>query len=290
MLAASVGVALLSAVAPVALAKGHKKHELAWTAQAGGRIAPLGLEVSGTAGYRRRLVNKDSLLFKDSHVALLGIASLTPTYFFTGATLRIEPLAILSLWANYQVGGFFGTLKSVQSFESSLSNLSKKKQYERITSPVKQPVFAQRLTFSGRLQAKYKRFAARYTASARRHFMSLPMSDTAWHNANLDLIAPARGWTLHQDADLLYELRSGVFLAARYSQTAAYHEDREHPIMIRRLGPAAVWRRPSSKGSRVRASTWFLLVQWSLTHPYRDGEILPVALPMMLLGWSIEGR
>lgn len=287
-LLAFLAVPLLCA-APRAWAQDQAKHQFLWSVQAGGRVAPQGLQARGLAGYRLRLFNRDGQLFKDSHLALLASTVVTPTYAFAGARLRVEPLAVLRLWADYQVGGYFGTLNSVQSFETSLSELSPKEQHARMQEPVKQRAFAQRLTVAGRLQAKYRRFAVRHTAQARWFHLYLPKEDKAWFSINLDIIAPARGWTLFQDSDLLFEIKQGLFVAARFSQTHAFHQDRARPIVLRRLGPAVVWRRPGREGSRIKKRTWFAMLQWNLTHPYRNGKIQSVAMPMILLGWGIDG-
>lgn len=246
----------------------------------------MGLLVAGTYGLRYRLFNKDSLLFKNSHVALLGRADLTPTYGFLGARLQFEPLAILRLWVDYQIGGFFGTLNNVQLFEEKFLERSPKSQYKRLQEPASQAVLAQRLTLSALLQAKYKWVAARYIVSGRRHFMHVEAEQMVWFNANLDLLSPTRGWTVNQDADLLFEVAKGRFLAARYTQTAGYFSGDHEPSMLRRLGPAGVWVRKSQH----RTNTFLLMLQWNLSHTFRNGDIQSVAMPMILAGWVWQGN
>lgn len=269
-----------------AQAKATPPRSLDWSVQAGGRVAPLGLLVAGTYGMRWRLLKRDDLLFKNSHIALLGRADLTPTYAFLGARLQFEPLAILRLWVDYQIGGFFGTLNNVQVFEEDFLERSPKSQFKRLQEPTSQSVFAQRITASALLQAKYKWIAARYILSARRHFMHVEPDDMVWFNANLDLLAPTRGWTVNQDADLLFEVSKGRFLAARYTQTAGYFSEDHEPSMVRRLGPAGVWVRKTQD----RCHTFLLMLQWNLSHAFRNGDIQSAAMPMILAGWVLQGN
>lgn len=273
-------------LASQAKAKGAPPRSLDWSIQAGGRVAPLGLLVAGTYGLRYRLFNKDGLLFNNSHIALLGRADLTPTYAFAGARLQFEPLAILRLWVDYQIGGFFGTLSNVQLFEESFLEKSPRKQFEALQEPASQAVLAQRVTLSALLQAKYKWLAARYIVSGRRHFMHVEPDQMVWFNANLDLLAPTRGWTVNQDADLLFEVAKSRFLAVRYTQTAGYFSGEHKASMIRRIGPAGVWVRKS----QMRSNTFLLMLQWNLSHAFRNGDIQSVAMPMILAGWVFQGN
>lgn len=273
-------------LATPAWAKAAPPRQRVWSLQAGGRIAPLGLLVGGTYGVRWRLLNKEGLLFKDSHVALLGRADLTPTYAFLGARLQFEPLAVLRLWADYEIGGFFGTLNSVQAFDEDFLEKSASSQFKALLKPASRAILAQRVTLSARLQAKYKWIAARYIVTGRRHFMHMDADQIVWFNANLDLLAPTRGWTLNQNADLLFEVAKGRFLAARYTQTAGYVSSEHESSMLRRLGPAAVWVRKTQD----RTHTFLLMLQWNLQHPYRNGDIQSKAMPMILAGWIFQGR
>lgn len=249
----------------------------------------MGLLTNAAIGYKRKLFNRDGILFEDSHFALQGTLAASPTFSFVGARVVFQPLAILRLWAGYEVGGHFGVINSLRAFDRSELKLPAKAQFERIEQTPKRSTMQHRMTLSGRLQAKYKRFAARYEASGQRYQLFDPQGKVAWFNATLDIVVPTRGWSLNQDADLLFELKPGLFLATRYSQTTAYHDDLARPIAIRRLGPAIVWRRPA-RHARVDANTWFAMVQWHLTHPFRNGEVKSAAIPMVLLGWAIQGR
>lgn len=281
--------AILSAtflLAGQAKAKVAPPRQVLWSAAVGARVAPLGLLAAGTYGLRWRLFNKDSLLFKNSHVAFLGRVDLTPTYAFLGARLQFEPLAILRFWVDYQLGGFFGTLNNVQVFEEDFLERSAKSQFKRLQEPASRPTLAQRITLSARLQAKYKWLAARYVVSARRHFMGVDPDDTVWMNVNLDILAPTRGWTLQQDTDLLFEVAKDRFLAARYTQTAGYFRGEHDPFIVRRLGPAGVWVRKTRKRSQL----FLLMLQWNLSHPYRNGDIQSAAMPMLLAGWVLKGN
>lgn len=273
-------------LASQAKAKAAPPRSQDWSVQAGGRVAPLGLLIAGTYGVRWRLFNKDSLLLKNSHIALLGRADLTPTYCFLGARLQFEPLAILRLWVDYQFGGFFGNLGNVALFDEDFLSRSEKSQFKKLQEPEPQAVLAQRVTLSARLQAKYKRIAARYMVAGRRHFMRVYPDEMVWFNANLDLLTPTRGWTLNQDADLLFEVDKGRFLAVRYTQTAGYFSGEHKPSMLRRLGPAGVWVRKTQRHTQ----TFLLMLQWNIRHPYRNGDIQSVAMPMILAGWVLKSN
>lgn len=149
--------------------------------------------------------------------------------------------------------------------------------------------WAHRITLTGRLQAKYKRFAARYTLEARRHMVSVPEQNKSWMNYNLEVISPAQGWTTLHKTDVLFDLTKTIMLAARYTHIAAYHDDRKRPIVIRRLGPAFIWQRKSKHYPRIKNHTWFALLQWPITHPFRNSQGISPAIPTMTLGYATGG-
>lgn len=266
------------------------KNQLLWSARAVLRAEPMGLLLNAAIGYKRKLFNRDGLLFRDSHFALQGTLAASPTFSFVGARVVFEPLAVLRLWAGYEVGGHFGVINSLRGLNRSELKLPAQAQFDFIDNAPKRSTMQHRMTLAGRLQAKYKRFAARYEAAGQRYQLFDPQGKVAWFNATLDILVPTRGWSLRQDADLLFELKPNLFLATRYTQITAYHEDLNRPIAIRRLGPAVVWRRPAKKSARVDANTWFAMVQWHLSHPFRNGKVKSPAVPMVLLGWAIQGR
>lgn len=264
-------------------------HSWRWYLEGGSRLAPLGLIARPNTGYYRRLFKSDSILFKDSHIAMLGLATLSPAYAFGGLRLQIEPIALFRFSVDYQAGGYFGVLNNTRSFPTSLPSMGSRELIETLDQAPTTATWAHRITLTGRLQAQYKRLAARYTLEARRHMIALPDRDKSWMNYNLEILSPARGWTMKHDTDLLLDLSKGVMLATRYTHIAAYHEDREGPIVIRRLGPAFIWQRKSKHEPRIKSHTWFALVQWPLTHPFRNGQGMNPAIPTMTLGYATGG-
>jgi hypothetical protein len=78
---------------------------------------PLGLQNTLERAWRRRLFASASPLLADAHVSF-GIADrLTPAYNRVGVWAELAPLSILELRAGIEPVAYFGTFKSLLSFE-----------------------------------------------------------------------------------------------------------------------------------------------------------------------------
>lgn len=73
------------------------------------RIIPLGLSLTSHAGYRHKLFNSDSVLFKDAYVEA-GLRSIvSPAMAFTGGYVKAAPIALLDLKLSATYNYYLGT-------------------------------------------------------------------------------------------------------------------------------------------------------------------------------------
>jgi hypothetical protein len=87
-------------------------------ASLGGSLNPLGLQNTGEASWSRPLSRSRRALLAGSHLAFGFSHRVTPAYARAGAWVELAPLSVLELRAGAEPVGYFGTFRSLQSFES----------------------------------------------------------------------------------------------------------------------------------------------------------------------------
>lgn len=94
------------------------------------RIIPLGLSLSSHAGYRQKLFNSQSVLFKDAYVEAGVRSIISPAMAWTGGYVQASPIALLDLKLSATYNYYYGTFgmlyvsKDQQDPEWSLDDIS----------------------------------------------------------------------------------------------------------------------------------------------------------------------
>src|SRR6478736_4490493 len=73
------------------------------------RLNPVGLFVTGSALYRKRLYEHSSPVLRDNYVGVGPVLFMSPSLGRGGLGVEVQPLSILQLSASFEGLGFFGT-------------------------------------------------------------------------------------------------------------------------------------------------------------------------------------
>lgn len=274
------------------------RHRLVYSNLLAGRYNPLGLVEKFNIGYRLKLWDRPGVLFKDTYLALLASGTLSPAFGLAGARLEVKPLAVLSLWAEYQYFGTFGTFGILQSFpspsaEHSDTRLDQNDELDRDYS-----AGGHELTLGGRAQAKLWKIAVRDTLNIFYNDIDLRDGDTVYYHQTHDALVPNKGWTLMNEADLIFLFDFGLVLGVRYTLIhALYSDDHYGPgeppsnrnTPTHRVGPLAAYTFFKDPGAAWDAPSLILMIQWWAKHRYRTGADSHGGIPLMVLALHFKG-
>jgi hypothetical protein len=278
------------------------RHRIIYSNLSALRYNPLGLVNEFTAGYRYQLVDKNSLLFNESFIALQLHTYVTPAFGRIGPKLDIQPLALLNLSATYDYTGYFGTFDLNQSFQSPTDDWSDSELQRRGDSddPALRnyPNRGHFVTLAALLQAKVGKIAIRDNLRFYWSDYELRAGDTVSYDQTLDIAIPDDGWAMTNDLDVLYLANKQLTIGARYTLTEAFYQPRHFQPAepesrpngpTHRVGPAVLYTFFNRPHQRFNKPTLIVLVQWWAAHRFRTGQDVSAAVPYFVLGFRFEG-
>gem|GEM_PF-655389 len=261
------------------------------------RLNPLGLLEFLDVGYQHRLFASKNPLFKDNFASLGARLLLSPAFARMAAVLRVQPLSIMQFFAEYELGGHFGTFNFLQSFPTANADYSDTAIDNR--SDQGYATTGSQIAVGGKLQVKVGPIAARSTARFVRPDYDLEDGDQLFYDVTYDILMPDRGWTMNKDTDVLYVSDFGLVAGLRWTMTKAfikpshfvpYSGDTEGgPGTQHRLGPFFAYQFYDKPGAAFNKPTALLIVNWWLQHQYRTGQDVSQAFPMIILGFIFSG-
>jgi len=275
------------------------RHRLIYNHQLGLRYNPLGLSSELNIGYRYQLINKDTVLFRDSFIAAQAHTVVTPAYVGAGPRIDIQPAAVLNLSATYDYIGFFGAFGSLQSFPSANAEWHDDVISELADMDLNYGSGGHQITLSALLQGKVKNIAIRDNPKFYWYDFDLRNGDRTFYNQTIDMLVPGRGWAMTNDLDLLYLFDFGLTIGARYTVTQAFYRDEhfapgEETTNINgpthRVGPALIYSFYNRPEQRFNQPSLVLLAQWWAKHRYRTGQEVSRAIPYFVLAFTFKGN
>lgn len=285
-------------------------HRLYTESIAGIRYNPVGLQVRSTLYSRHRLMDrpKDDVLFGDTWAGIGPTFAASPAFIRGGIEARVVPIAVLRLTARWEGVGYFGSFDQLLSWSATDVPLdgagdgSVCQTDPAACGPVDYSEGAmEALSADGqayptrgwqsmgeaRVQAKAGPIAVRNTLGAYYTKIDLRDGDTVFYDLTFDILMANAGWTLVNDADLLFVGIDQWTIGVRHSAVHALHgDDSDADQWTHRAGPLVA---RAFKGSRkFRKPTVYALPQWWLKHNYRTGAESSQAIPQLIigLGWS----
>ncbi len=253
------------------------------------RVNPLGFIDVFRLGVRRRLSASDSLLLKDTS-AFAGLSVIaTPAFARVGGTVEIQPLSVLRVFGGADVGGWFGTFDQVASFadptaaydDRTLADLGAAGRTAATTGSSAWGGFT--------LLAAAGPVVARSTTQVIRYDLALPGGDVAFYDQYWDRLAPDGGTQLLQDNDLLVLAGKGRVGVRHTFSNDLVGAPGDGGLAHHRVGPLLAWQFSDRTRGPSIAPTAFVIAQWWVQHPYRTGAEQPAALPLIALGFSLQG-
>ena len=261
------------------------------------RVNPLGLFLNLTFQLRYRLYESDSLALKDNYIGIGPVAFASPAMMRGGLAVELQPLSVLQLSASYEGVRYMGGFDYLQSFPSPNSDASDDTLKALGEAGTNYSSSGTLLTLGALLQGKVGPLAVRTAPRLFFFDQQLREGDRVFYEPVLDITVPDSGWTLSNDADLLY-LTGGFSLGLRYTATHSYYGE-EHFApgetdlglnpTIHRVGPFLAYTFQDDHSRLFQAPTVALVTQWFLSHRYRTGEEVSQALPWIALAFQFRG-
>ena len=256
------------------------------------RTNPGGLQGALELAYRYRLMDSESVLFRDSFVGLALKPMITPAFARLGIAAQAQPLAILYLEAAWNLMGWYGVLGHPRTFADGNEDYSDTAITELADKGEPGATVSWELDLIAELRAKVGPVVIRNRLSMILSELTPPQAstDTLYYDPLYDLLRPRSGWSMTNDADVLvYLLDEHLIVGARYTVGHAFLPGDAGNEPNHRLGPLVAYRFFLEPGATIDAPTAILLVQWHLDHPYRTGQDVSQALPYIVAGFSLQG-
>ena len=279
---------------------GNPRHKWIYSTLIALRYNPLGATIDFKSGHRMQVIDKDSVLFRESYL-LSGLRVFTtPAYTRLGPHIEFQPLALLNLYAGYNFVGYYSTFDLMQSFPTATSDYSDTRLDERGEAGENYPTYGAIADISALLQAKVGPIAVRDNLVFYWANMRLRNGDRVWYDQFMDVAFPAKGWGLTNDADLIYLFPdSGLKLGVRHSMIHVFYDEDDflpgEPVTKRvnsphhRVGPAILYTFYDVPSQRFNKPTFVLLTQWFFQHRFRVGQDVHPAIPQITLAFTFQG-
>ncbi len=273
------------------------RHRLIARTLVAGRINPAGALLESTVGYRRQLFARDTPLFRDTYL-LLGVHGfLTPALARIGPSVEIQPAAVIQFGARYSVVGTFGTFSQALSYPSATADWAPSTIIRDARNGRSYATLGNLVTVHNVLQGRFGRVGIRSTLCAYWATLRLRQGDRVYYDQAIDMLLPARGWSLVHDFDLVYSFDFGLRLAARNTLTHAFYRQLDfYPGQAvsqpngpsARVGPAVLYTFYDRPLARFNRPTVLLLLQWWYAHRFRTGADRSAGFPLVAIGFSFD--
>jgi hypothetical protein len=286
------------------------KHSVQYSSLLAPRINPLGLEERLWIGYQYRLYNKDKTILNGSNLAIFFRPILNPAVALIGATVQVQPAAVLRLRATYSYMQWFGTFQFVQSYESPYDDYSEQRLDEQSDVGTNYVTNAHQVELEALVQAKVKSIVIRSaTFGIYNHYANLRGDDDVLYDPRYELMVPGQGWMLANDTDLLYlhEFKHGkraakkasLIAGARATTLMPFFKDEvyeegdviKNPIGPQfRVGPAVGYTWFDRPEKKFNKPTLLLMSQWNVLHRWRTGRDVITAYPTIIIAFAFSGQ
>jgi hypothetical protein len=258
---------------------------------------PTGLFTNLALLLRYRLYTSDSLALRDNYVGAGAIGMVSPAFMRGGLGVEFQPLSILQLSASYEGISYFGTFNFLQSYDTPNAVSSDRRLEELDRAGRTYATTGTLLTLAGLLQLKVGPVAVRSNLRAFQFNLRLREGDTVFYDPVLDVVTPNGGWSLSNDADLLY-VAGKLAVGLRHTVTHASYGPEHYPAgdqdlglnpTINRLGPFLSYTFHDREDRLFNAPTLVLITQWFVSHRYRTGQEVHQGIPWVALAFQFKG-
>jgi hypothetical protein len=282
------------------------KHSVQYTSLLAPRINPLGLEERLWIGYQYRLYNKDKTILNGSNLGIFFRPILNPAVALIGATVQVQPAAVLRLRATYSFVQWFGTFQFVQSYESPYDDYSEQRIDEQSEVGQNYVTNAHQVELEALIQAKVKGLVIRSaTFGIYNYYPSLRGDDDVMYDPRFELMVPGKGWMLANDTDLMWltefkgDKKASLLTGARATTLMPFFKDEvyeegdtiKNPVGPQfRLGPVVGYTFFDRPWKKFNKPTLLLIPQWNIQHRWRTGRDVITAYPTIIIAFAFSGQ
>lgn len=283
------------------------KHSIQYTSLLAPRVNPLGLEERLWIGYQYRLYSKDKAILNGSNLGIFFRPIVSPAIALVGATVQVQPAAVLRLRATYSYVAYFGTFDYFQSFQSPHDDFSDSRLDELSIAGQNYVSTGQQIELEALIQARYKGLVLRNTLVADYNIMKMRGDDDLFFDIRIDALVPNKGWVLVNDTDLvwLHEFknakRSALMAGARATVTMPFYKDSVYEpgdVIENPNGPALrvgpnigyIFYDQPVKRPRFNKPTLLVIPQWNVIHRWRSGRDSAAAYPTLIMAFVFSGQ
>ncbi|MFO7564349.1 MAG: hypothetical protein R6X02_17005 [Enhygromyxa sp.] len=282
------------------------KHSIQYTNLLAPRINPLGLENRLWIGYQYRLYNKQKTILDGSNIGIFFRPILSPAIALIGATLQVQPAAVLRLRATYSYLSYFGTFQFLQSFQSPHDDFSETRLRTLADEGRNYVTSGHQVELEALIRARYKGLVLRSTTVADYNIMNLRGDDDVYYDIRVDAMVPNNGWVLFNDTDLFWlhdikkDKRPSVIAGMRASVVAPFYpksvyepgdvpENPNGPQF--RIGPEVGYIfYDRADRPRFNKPTLLLIPQWNVIHRWRAGRDVSPVYPTIVAAFVFQGQ
>lgn len=280
------------AFAQTLMQRGPPEHRLVHRNSLALRYNPIGVIYDGRFQYRRRLFLSESNALRDNFVSIGAAPGASPAFGRIGVIAEVQPLSVVTLWALYEVVGYFGSFDHLQSYASPNDEFDD----DTIARSPGRSASGTQLILGANVQLKFSDIVVRTQMRFARANFNLRAGERAFYDPFYDVLAPDRGFFFTNDADVLYQAPFGLLAGARYTVTKPLYRDRhyadgearDHSNRSHRIGPLLGYAVRQGDGNAFNVLL-FATAQWWLVHRYRTGENTSQALPLLAIGVQTTG-
>jgi hypothetical protein len=282
------------------------KHSVQYQSLLAPRINPLGLEERLWIGYQYRLYNKDKTILNGSNLAIFFRPILNPAVALIGATVQVQPAAVLRLRATYSFVQWFGTFQFVQSYKSPYDDYSEQRIDEQADAEQNYVTNAHQVELEALIQAKVKGLVFRSaTFGIYNYYPSLRGDDDVLYDPRFELMVPGQGWMLANDTDLLWltefkgDKKASMLTGMRVSTLMPFFKDEvyeegdtiKNPVGPQlRMGPVLGYTFFDRPWKKFNKPTLLMMPQWNVLHRWRTGRDVITAYPTIIIAFAFSGQ
>ncbi|MCA9667422.1 MAG: hypothetical protein KC503_17600 [Myxococcales bacterium] len=253
------------------------KHSIVFNSLTAGQWNPLGAETRLRVGYRMRLFSSESIVFRENFIRADFETRLNPAFVRVGGRLSLQLLAPLRLWARYELRGYFGSFKQLQSFPNAAAQFDDDTLEARSDADLNYTPTGHEVTLGALVRAKVGPIAIVNDLQLYYFDMNLRNGDTVWYDIGLDNVLPGSGWALANYAMALWLSNFGLIAGVRYSIVATFYTDAQQGgaenlnSPTHRLGPIFGWVF-NTKSRWFKKPAVLLHVAWWFNSRFRSGD------------------
>lgn len=282
------------------------KYRLLATSILGASYNPEGIEEQARLGAQMLLYRSDDPAFRDNFVFVGTNPRVNPTLARVGPSIEIQPLSVFNLRFNLEFISYFGSLGTLQSFPSPLSDFSASTRERGGELGKSYGTTGARLSISPFFQIKVGPIAVRDQLVFEYFAIDLRPGDTVFYEPAFDTLIPGRGKVVTNDLDLFYvrDLPAGGFFGrarlaagARYTMFKPLFDARDFPAgqdpskernEMHRVGPLVAMTLFDDGYTRFQKPTVVAFAQWYAAHRNRTGRDMDQAVPYVVLAFIFQ--